>query len=205
MSRTSSHSIPRLRNVEGARSDAGDVLPLPATQYKIMRAWAEGNFVNDLGQDQPDDELLPDALDRMALESCVGGALDPGIEVSAAVLFSANRYLDGEPFRLSHASVRPGEVTQYNAVPWQADFHACQWDELDGPWPRRLGWWPAQRPDDVYPDVGTTEMVPWIRGLGGDFQDMIDKWDRLGFVVDRGTDGAPFFVEHERDTEALGP
>ena len=60
-------------------------------------------------------------------------------------------------------------------------------------------------PDDVYPDVGTTEMVPWIRGLGGDFQDMIDKWDRLGFVVDRGTDGAPFFVEHERDTEALGP
>jgi len=197
--------MPRLRNSRRGRSGADDVLPLPITLYKVMRAWADGNFVNDLGQALPDDELLPDALDRMALESCVGGALDPGIEVSTAVLFDGARYVDGEPFRLSPAAVRPGEVTQYNAVPWQADFLTCRWEELDGPWPKWLGWWPAQRPDDVYPSLGAAEMVPWIRGLGEDYQDMIDRWDRLGFVVDRGPPEAPFFVEQERDREALGP
>ena len=127
----------------------------------------------------------------MALESCVGGALDPGIEVSRAVLFNDDRYLPGEPFRLSPAAVRPGDVTQYNAVPWQADFLACQWEELDGPWPRRLGWWPAQRPDDVYPHPTAHEMVPWTRGLGDDYQDMVDHWDRLGIVVNHGSRGVP--------------
>ncbi len=57
---------------------------------------------------------------------------------------------------------------------------------------------------DVYPVLGAAEMVPWIRGLGEDYQDMIDKWDRLGFVVNRGLNGAPFFIETERDQEALG-
>ena len=64
--------MPRLRNIERALSDPGDVLPLPATQYKVMQAWAEGNFINDFGQALPDDELLPDALDRLALESLCG-------------------------------------------------------------------------------------------------------------------------------------
>jgi hypothetical protein len=48
-------------------------------------------------------------------------------------------------------------------------------------------------------------MVPWIRGLGEDYQAAIDRWDRLGFVVDRRSPDAPFFVEDERDTEAIGP
>jgi hypothetical protein len=48
-------------------------------------------------------------------------------------------------------------------------------------------------------------MRPWARGLGPDYQDMIDLWDRLGMVVDRGPAGAPFFIEVERDTRALGP
>ncbi len=155
-------------------------------QNKVMQAWAEGEFINDLGQILANDELLADALTRMALESCVGGALDPGFEVSMAVLFDGVNYLEGEPLRLSHAAVRPGDVTHFNAVPWQADFLACRWEELDGPWPRWLGWWPAHAPDDVYPTLGAAEMVPWARGMSDDFQDMIDKWDRLGFVIDRG-------------------
>ena len=195
---------PRLRNVRRGMSGPGDVLPLPATQYKVMQAWAEGDFINDLGQALPDDELLPRCADPDGPGVVRGGALDPGFEVSMAVLFDGANYLEGEPFRLSHAAVRPGEVTQFNAVPWQADFLACRWEELDGPWPRWLGWWPAQRPDDVYPTLGATEMLPWARGLSDDYQDMIDKWDRLGFVVDRGATGAPFFVEQERDKEALG-
>ncbi len=170
-----------------------------------MLAWAGGDFISDLGHVLPDDELLPDALTRVALESCVGGELDPGIEVSRTVFFDADRYQTDEPFRLSPATVRPGDVTRYNAVPWQADFLACQWEELDGPWPRRLGWWPAQRPDDVYPKMGAPEMVPWTRGLGDDYQDMIDRWDRLGGCGGRGSPDAPFFAEHERDHRALGP
>jgi hypothetical protein len=48
-------------------------------------------------------------------------------------------------------------------------------------------------------------MVPWARGLGPDYQEMIDHWDRLGIVVDRGPPGDPAFVEVERDTDVLGP
>jgi hypothetical protein len=144
-------------------------------------------------------------MDRVALEACVGGALYPGIEVSGSVVNFPERFLEGEPFRISPQAVRPGEVTEYNAVPWQADFLVCSWQETQGTLLKRLGWWPAQRPDDVYTRVGATDMVPWARGLGPDYQEMIDNWDRLGLVVDRGPAGAPFFVEQERDTQALGP
>ena len=55
------------------------------------------------------------------------------------------------------------------------------------------------------PRPGAAEMVPWARGLGPDYQEMIDHWDRLGLVVDRGPAGDPSFVEDERDADALGP
>ena len=142
----------------------------------------------------------------MALDACVGGPFFPGIEASNAVFKEDSRFLAGEPFRLSPAAVRPGEVTQANAVPWQADFLLCRWDERT--WigrPKRLGWWPAQRPDDVFTEPGTAAMVPWARGLGRDYQDMVDHWDRLGLVVDRGPPGSPFLVETERDRDTLGP
>jgi L-Lysine epsilon oxidase N-terminal/L-lysine epsilon oxidase C-terminal domain len=197
--------IPRLSDHQWMRTEADNVLPLMTTQYKIMQAWASGDFVNDLGSASPVEESLPDALDRIALEACVGAALYPGVEVNGYVMHFAERFIEGEPFRISHEKVVPGEVTQYNAVPWQADFLLCSWQETMGVLPIRLGWWPAQRPDDVFTAVGATKMLPWARGIGTDFQDMIDKWDRLGVVVDRGAPGAPFFVETERDTIALGP
>jgi L-Lysine epsilon oxidase N-terminal/L-lysine epsilon oxidase C-terminal domain len=197
--------MPRITDIVWRRSDAGNVLPLTSTQYKIMQRWVAGDFVNDLNSSEPAAELLPDALDRMALEACVGGPLYPGIEASGAVFYDASRFMDGEPFLLNHDKVRPGEVTQYNAVPWQADFLICQWEEFDGVMPKRLAWWPAQRPDDVFTAPTDTSMVPWDRGIGSDYQDMIDNWDRLGFVVDKGSSGAPFFLEDERDTQEIGP
>jgi L-Lysine epsilon oxidase N-terminal/L-lysine epsilon oxidase C-terminal domain len=197
--------MPRITDAVSRRTDPGNVLPLTSSQYKILTKWAAGDFVNDLDQVLEDDELLVDALDRVALERCVGGPLYPGIEANRVVLTDAARFLAGEPFRLSHVAVRPGEVTQSNAVPWQADFLVCRWEEFDGKRLRRLAWWPAQRPDDVFPSSEATDMVPWARGIGDEYQDMMDKWDRLGVVIDRGTPGAPFLTETERDTQELGP
>jgi hypothetical protein len=198
--------LPRLSDHQWMNDGPDNVLPLTTTQYKIMQAWASGDFVNDRGCSSPSGELVPDALTRMALEACVGAALFPGIEVNGYIMNFPERFVDGDPFRISHEKVSPGEVTQYNAVPWQADFQLCSWQETQGILPKRLGWWPAQRPDDVFPAVGAAEMLPWARGLGSDFQDMIDKWHRLGIVVDRGPPGGPpFFVETERDSVALGP
>lgn len=196
---------PRLSDGEQYGTGAGNVLPLTRTQYQVMQAWAAGNFVNDLGQSNPPNERLPDALDRAALEACVGGALFPGIEVNFTLNRDPSWFMEQEPFRLSHAAVRPGELTQYNALPWQADFQACQWQEFDGVKLKRLGWWPAQRPDDVFTGDDRTTMHSWTRGLGDEYQDMVDRWDRLGMVVDRGSPGLPFFVEDERDVSVLGP
>jgi len=197
--------LPRLTDHEWIHSDAANVLPLTMTQYKIMQAWADGDFVSDLGRPAAGHELLPDALTRVALQSCVGGALYPGIEVNGYIMNFPDRFVEGEPFRISHDAVKSGEVTQYNAVPWQSDFLYCRWEETRGRMWKRLGWWPAQRPDDVFTQVGSSDMVPWARGLGHEFQEMIDHWDRLGFVVDRGPPGNPFFIEDERDTRVLGP
>jgi hypothetical protein len=131
----------------------------------------------------------------VALEACVGAALYPGVEVNGYIMNFPERFVASEPFRISHQAVRPGEVTEYNAVPWQADFHYCRWEEDRRMNWRRLGWWPAQRPDDVHTRVGSPEMMPWARGLGPDYQEMIDRWDRLGMVVNRGPPESPFFVE----------
>ena len=35
-------------------------------------------------------------------------------------------------------------------------------------------------------------------------QDMIDRWNWLGFIVNQGTDDYPYFVEKERDSTSLG-
>jgi hypothetical protein len=169
-----------------------------------MQAWARGEFVNDLHQPSSVEELLPDALTRVSLESCAGAALYPGIEANDYIMNFPERFVESEPFRISHQAVRPGEVTQYNAVPWQADFHYCRWEEERRGIARCMGWWPAQRPDDVHKRAGSPEMVPWARGLGPDYQEMIDHWDRLGMVVDRGSPGSPFFIEDERDTDVIG-
>ncbi len=197
--------IPRLFDHLWLRGGAGNVLPLTSTQYRIMQAWAAGDFIDDLGTAAAVEELMPDALIRTALDACVGAALYPGVEVNGYIMNFPERFVDGDPFRISHEKVLPGEVTQHNAVPWQADFLLCSWQEKQGLLQLQLGWWPAQRPDDVYTSVGANEMVPWARGLGDDFQDMLDKWDLLGVVVDRGPPTSPFFVETERDTIALGP
>jgi hypothetical protein len=78
------------------------------------------------------------------------------------------------------------------ALPWQADFLDCAWDGADS---SGLGWWPAQRPDDVMTATGSVQ--PWARDIFTP-ADLVSSWSKLGIVVDTGGANGPNFVETER-------
>ena len=69
---------------------------LTATQYKRMELWAKGKFEADwtgaepapTPLDQLPEKDRPQALDRAALEACVGGPFFPGIEASRVMLLT---------------------------------------------------------------------------------------------------------------------
>jgi hypothetical protein len=182
--------IPRLND----DNNDGDALPLTRLQYRFIEQWAAGDFVSDLGA-APPAEQLPDALDRVSLEACVGGAFFPGIEAGRII---ADRQSYSEAFRLDVAALKPGSLTAGNAVPWHADFMACRTDAS-------LAWWPAQRPDSIFTDpnnVGATaQMKRWvdpIRLVEGN-NGLIKNYGKLGVVVrETNSAGATVFVERER-------
>ncbi|HEX2046943.1 MAG TPA: LodA/GoxA family CTQ-dependent oxidase [Acidimicrobiales bacterium] len=181
--------MPRLHHNDYG-TPARHVLRPTAAQYAILQRWAAGHFVNDLDSPPADGELLPDALDRMSLEACSGGPFFPGIEVGG-LMAEAARY--SEAFRVDAASHQPGDLTAGNAVPWQADFLACSVDTRD-----QLGWWPAQRPYQVFPTVDSEVSEFWHRGVTG-YRGMVNQWHALGVVVEaRRRDGTTVFVESER-------
>jgi hypothetical protein len=177
--------MPRLSD----ESNSANVMAPTKAQYEVLRSWVAGSFVGDLGEPSAP-EPLPDALDRSALEACAGGPFYPGIE-AGRIMGEAARYTS--PFRLDATQLRPGEITQGNAVPWQADFLLCRFEDH-----RQLGWWPAQRPDKVLVDVASGRVERWQRGIQK-FADMVEHWHRLGVVVPaQSLDGMPVFVESER-------
>ena len=53
------------------------------------------------------------------------------------------------------------------------------------------------------PVIPAGQRVPFQRGVTT-IQDMIDRWNWLGFIVNQGTDDYPYFVEKERDSASLG-
>jgi hypothetical protein len=171
------------------------VLPLTKTQYANMKRWADGKFVGDFGDPPAEDEQLPDALDRVALEACAGGAFFPGIEVGS-ILADPDRYQ--EPFRLDAARLRPGDVTRRNAVPWQADFSLCTWEGQG-----RIAWWPAQRPNQVRVRVDSETTAEWSRNVpqrdGNAEEGMVLRWHQLGVLTEmHDASGAVVYVESER-------
>jgi hypothetical protein len=170
------------------------VLPLTAVQYQHMHNWATDAFVTG---PSPHQECRCEAMDRIALEACSGGAFYPGME-APRIMRDPTKYV--APFRLNSEKLIPGEVTERMAVPWQADFHDCQMDGDNA-------WWPATRPDKVFaemvrdlkPEELVEEMVRWDEGLESR-EDMVRIWDQLGIV--RNTQGhpkyLPFFMETQR-------
>ena len=187
-------------------------LSLTRTQYALLRQWAEGKFESDLTAPEPPSAqpITPEGLDRAALENCVGGALNPGIEVGWLVRESGAHV---DPFRLELGRcvgglpVRAGFLTQQMAVPWQADFRDCHREPVTDPLSGELTfnmWWSAQRPDEVCLAEPGYRSVPWLRPpqfLLGDhdplrFEEMVAGWSRLGFVA-LAFEGR--WLEHERD------
>lgn len=84
-------------------------------------------------------------------------------------------------------------------------------------------WWPPQSPMHVVtgslgpddqvldaviskiadqPIIPAGQRVPYQRGIQSP-QDMIDSWSRLGFIVNQGPPDYPYFVETERNNQAL--
>jgi len=195
----------KLRNPSGG---GGDMPKLPEEtnpqvvgqsvteiQYARMERWAHGTFEADwVGHATPAMALdtlpvsdRPLALDRAALEGCVGGPFFPGIEVGRVVLEEAT-YDKARPFRIN-ARLAPGTLTARMAVPWQADFHDCAFEE-------GADWWPGQRPIHVVRGQHRAEWMPrhWTRN------DLVEKWSHLGFVVEHKTAAKTTFVEDERNS-----
>ena len=73
------------------------------------------------------------------------------------------------------------------AIPWQSDFFACA-----------DYWWPTARPDDVFESIlkYPEKSVEWARDVNSD--DIVDKWNKLGFVKPIEKDNTTFFLEKER-------
>jgi hypothetical protein len=168
----------------------GDDIEIPATnprqwqavlplQYAWLEQWANGDFDADWPESglsfptRLEDLPLAEqraALDRAALDECLGGPFHPGCEMTwpmrQALLYDA-------PFRLRRrvaaerdwgpemtsaialaddgplSASGPGDVTRWMAVPWQTDTSSClsaYKREVDDYLPT---FWPARVPNDV--------------------------------------------------------
>jgi hypothetical protein len=148
-------------------------------QYRHLRAWAEGDFTGGAEDASSPGSLealalqeRPAALDRAALESVLGGAFHPAIEVPwtlrAAQIWE-------KPFRLRVRSstfelsdyghelttkivnspdgplqgVSPGDLTHWLGEPWHADGASCRSGYQRSISPIRPTFWPARIPTQV--------------------------------------------------------
>jgi hypothetical protein len=172
---------------------------LTPVQYRRMERWSEGTFEADWPGSEPEPIPLdmvpvaerPHALDRAALEACVGGGFFPGIEVGRVMTDPAT-YDRTRPFRVS-AELAAGTLTARMAVPWQADFHDCSIEE-------GADWWPGQRPNQVRRGAMQAEWMPrtWTR------RDMVEQWSKLGFVTAKMMGMKTEYLEDERAPELVG-
>ena len=136
-------------------------LSLTKRQYETMRIWSQNIFDGFPGLQEIKAEIAqrraarksldqlplseqPFALTRAAMTRCVGGPFFPGIEMTS---ISRSRHLYQAAFEIA-ATLEPGDVTKWMALPWQADFYECN-----------THWWPAQRPDAVVSEFDYEEAV----------------------------------------------
>jgi hypothetical protein len=172
----------------------GDAITLPPVSprsylavlpfhYAALERWAAGDFAGgvDAGMIPSELEDLPveargAALDRAALEACLGDAFHPGCEATWPMRVAS---MYAAPFRLLHragpepaygavltpavalsaggplAGCAPGDVTRWMAVPWQTDTASCRsgYQYGDTPVdPYLPTFWAARVPNHVMPE-----------------------------------------------------
>lgn len=193
--------MPPLSGDEGdARTgDPKTWLTLTPLQYDRLSLWAKGEFVGDWSGHAPprrfeelDAKEQPAALTRAALEACEGGAFYPGIEFTSII---RHRSFYAESFRVSPA-YEAGDITRWMALPWQADFYACE-----------EHWWPASRPDDVIPESEFQAVLDQFeaeekRGELVDLLSLRQPWARGVGAQSIPRPGFPALTEEERTGDA---
>lgn len=208
---------------------ASKFLRLTDTQLFLLKQWAEGKFINEQIENVSPKDAGPGVnLDRGTLGNLLGGAFCPGGECcwiirNPAIYSSAYRinqasYTPGglsQPLvagsgtpALLTAGLEPGDMTKYDALPWQADFNECSTQSIDvtyAQWskiyPASTGdpvapiiqltyWWPAHRPMQVNTfqgppkshNYGSGQFSPTPQNHQGDLM-MVTEWANLGFVL----------------------
>jgi len=129
-------------------------LAVTHTQYQWLQQWSQGNFSIEQPPSYESLEEMPkhlqvEALNKAALEECLGGPFHPGIELSWPMRvksmwkkpFRLNVLLEGEApqdnfgswlapkIALAEngplAASGPGTLTRWLGVPWQTDEASC--------------------------------------------------------------------------------
>jgi hypothetical protein len=180
--------------VDPAEPHSGVRAALTRLQYGLMSQWSDGDFDADWTGSAPlpvPFEKIPlgeqpAALDRAALEACVGGPFYPGIE-STYIMAEQKTY--EQAFRIDRNRA-PGSMTQEMALPWQADYSGCG-----------QFWWPAQRPFSVKRDGEFVPYTPpeWKPENGPTkYGEMVRNWSKLGFILQEGDE----YIEKERTLDS---
>ncbi len=155
------------------------LLAVTPIQYAALARWADGDFVDDRDRlpDSADvDDLRlparPAALDRAALDECLGGAFHPGIELPW-VLRVPSMWVAPGRLRVAADTVdttdygneltpdaamaaggpldgaTPGCLTRWLGTPWQSDAGSCRAGYQPDVSPVLPTFWPARIPNHV--------------------------------------------------------
>lgn len=168
-------------------------LALTPLQYRHLKAWAEGRFTTGGGEAPVSYEGhalrdRPAALDRAALDACIGGPFHPGIECTwvvripwiwtpdmrlAAPRSEVDRTDYGDTLIAPVATSKggplsrlgPGSLTQWMGVPWHADASSCRYGYFRAISPILPGFWPARIPNGVLAEVDYRIVMDTARSL----------------------------------------
>lgn len=170
-------------------------LAVTPLQYAQLGRWARGDFWDDRGEIKPVGSLgdlavdeQPAALDRTGLESCLGGAYHPGIELPWTVrvpsmwaapmrLRMRNRDVEDTDYgdmltpqvAMSVdgplAGSGPGDLTRWQGVPWQSDAASCRSGYEPDISPVLPTFWPARIPNHVLREVDYKIVVDTARSM----------------------------------------
>ena len=168
-------------------------LSLTALQYRHLKAWSEGRFTvgSGAGPVRIEDYALQDrpaALDRAALDACIGGAFHPGIEfpwiIRTPWIWTAEiqlRTTSEEVDRTDYGDtlttpvavsktgplsrLGPGSITHWMGVPWHADASSCRFGYERAISPILPGFWPARIPNGVLAEVDYRIVIDTARSL----------------------------------------